>query len=228
MSGFQYFGEIVQSLPAGHSVVISDRTITVNGECYVFETNKELDIFFKAMEGWDVVEVQRARGTDKVIAKMRNKTTGQFRYVAKKDVATRSLDLFGIKIKRDVQDICWISREKLLARITKERRTVIEPEEGEEGEKTINLNSYWTIIDVQGKTHEIPTPLRDVLQKQEWEHAIQGVDLTGQREIILSTKRSVGHVKLAEDGSVAGFEFFDFNEDLEAEGDELTSQVMSD
>ena len=57
MSGFQYFGEIVQSLPAGHSVVISDRTITVNGECYVFETNKELDIFFKAMEGWDVVEV---------------------------------------------------------------------------------------------------------------------------------------------------------------------------
>ena len=92
----------------------------------------------------------------------------------------------------------------------------------------MKLTSYWTILDMHGKTHEIPTPLRDILEKNEWERAAQGVDLTGQREIVLTTKSAVGHVKLAEDGSVAGYEYFDFKDDFEKEGDELTNQVMSD
>ena len=57
MSGFDNFGEKVRNLPEGHRMVISDRTITINGDCHVFETTKELNIFFDEMIGWDVVEV---------------------------------------------------------------------------------------------------------------------------------------------------------------------------
>ena len=47
MLGFEGFEERMRLKPAGHNVVISDRTMTVQGSCFVFETKKELDIFFE-------------------------------------------------------------------------------------------------------------------------------------------------------------------------------------
>lgn len=84
-------------------MIISDRTITIDGECFVFATEKSFDVFHNEMDDWEVVENQRARGTDKIIAKMRHKKSGQFRYVIKSDVATRNVDLFGLKLRRDVR-----------------------------------------------------------------------------------------------------------------------------
>ena len=222
--------DIVEDLPTGHGMILSDRTITVNGECFVFSTEKSFDIFYDEMGDWKVVENQRARGTDKVVAKMRHEKSGQFRYVIKSDLATRSIDLFGLKIRRDVRKICWISQTKLLVELVRERKRRVEVE-GEE-DKQIILNTYWTIIDVHGKTYDVPAPLRDILQKtskdESWIEALQGVHLNGQRELILSNSTTVGSVKFAEDGNVSSHVYFDFSQFSEDDRNYLTERTLSD
>ena len=54
-------------------MIISDRTLTIKDTCYVFETKLSFDIFQDEMEDWNVDEVTRARGTGKIIAKMRHR-----------------------------------------------------------------------------------------------------------------------------------------------------------
>lgn len=177
-------------------ISISERSLTIAGTHFIYETGHEVSIELPNAED-KILSTQNVEGTNlqlhQIQKRSQSNSSNEIQVILKELPNSRKCCYIGQKSQRDVLLCCYICQDQLLLKIRTERAN----------------DHYWTIMSASGKICRMPDRLSRALRSQDdWTFASSFAIKDGQTQVLLRSCDKIAGFRFSHEGSLMSSSIF--------------------